>query len=74
VCSGVCWCAGQPLPRPQPTNTTNATNPPPTHQGRHVVFGKVLEGREVVDTVSGTKTGRGDRPVVPVVVKDCGVL
>jgi cyclophilin family peptidyl-prolyl cis-trans isomerase len=39
-----------------------------------VVFGKVLEGREVVDTLSATKTGRGDRPITPVVVQDCGVL
>ena len=46
----------------------------PWLQGRHVVFGEVLEGRDVVDKMSAVKTGRGDRPVVPVVVADCGVL
>jgi peptidyl-prolyl cis-trans isomerase B (cyclophilin B) len=46
----------------------------PWLQGRHVVFGRVLEGKEVVDAVSATRTGRGDRPVVPVVIRDCGVL
>ena len=39
-----------------------------------MVFGRVLEGREVVDALSATKTSRGDRPVVPVVVADCGML
>ena len=43
-------------------------------QGRHVVFGRVLEGRSIIDAVNSTKTGRGDRPVVPVVIADCGVL
>lgn len=58
-------------------NTTRHPTPPPkraTRQGRHVVFGKVLEGRAVVDKLNATKTGRGDRPVVPVVVANCGVL
>lgn len=43
-------------------------------QGRHVVFGEVLEGKEVVDKMSAVERGRGDRPTVPVKVADCGVL
>jgi cyclophilin family peptidyl-prolyl cis-trans isomerase len=39
-----------------------------------VVFGRVLEGREVVDKMSATKTGFGDRPSTPIVVADSGVL
>jgi peptidyl-prolyl cis-trans isomerase B (cyclophilin B) len=61
----------QPPPRSQFFITTVDT---PWLQGKHVVFGKVLEGKEVVDKMSATKTSRGDRPVVPITVKDCGVL
>ncbi|KAI8474358.1 MAG: cyclophilin-type peptidyl-prolyl cis-trans isomerase [Monoraphidium minutum] len=46
----------------------------PWLQGRHVVFGRVLEGKEVVDKMSATKTARGDRPLVPITVADCGLL
>ncbi|GBF98729.1 peptidyl-prolyl cis-trans isomerase B precursor [Raphidocelis subcapitata] len=46
----------------------------PWLQGRHVVFGEVLEGQDVVAALSTTKTGFGDRPVKPVIVADCGVL
>ena len=31
--------------------------------GKHVVFGKVLSGFEVLDKVERTKTGKGDRPI-----------
>ncbi|XP_029633394.1 peptidyl-prolyl cis-trans isomerase B-like isoform X2 [Octopus sinensis] len=42
--------------------------------GRHVVFGKVLEGMKVVREIENTKTGEQDRPVVPVIIADCGSL
>lgn len=34
----------------------------------------VLEGRDVIDKMSATKTGPANRAVTPVIVKDCGVL
>ncbi|XP_043206937.1 peptidyl-prolyl cis-trans isomerase 5-like [Amphibalanus amphitrite] len=40
--------------------------------GRHVVFGKVLKGMDVVRKVEGTKTDGRDRPVNDVVILDCG--
>jgi peptidylprolyl isomerase len=36
--------------------------------GRHPVFGRVIEGMDVVDAISRTKTGPGDRPVKDVVI------
>ena len=42
--------------------------------GRHVVFGKVLKGMDVVSVVESVKTGANDRPATDVVIKDCGTL
>ena len=35
----------------------------PWLDGRHTVFGKVVEGAEVVDAIGSCATGAGDRPV-----------
>jgi len=40
---------------------------------KHVVFGKVVEGLDIVHTVEKTKTGRNDRPSEPVVIQQCGL-
>ncbi|ORX81284.1 cyclophilin B precursor [Anaeromyces robustus] len=42
--------------------------------GRHVVFGKVIEGMDVVTAIETTKTLPGDRPATPVIIADCGEL
>lgn len=41
---------------------------------RHVVFGKVLEGMDVVSKIENTKTDAEDRPVLPVLIRDSGTL
>jgi len=51
--------------------TTTAT---PWLNGRHVVFGTVVEGMDVVRKIEKTPTGRGDRPVNDVVVTASGEL
>ena len=51
--------------------TTTAT---PWLNGKHVVFGAVVEGMDVVRKIEKTPTGRGDRPVDDVVVIASGEL
>jgi len=51
--------------------TTTAT---PWLNGRHVVFGNIVEGMDVVRKIERTPTARGDRPVNDVVVTASGEL
>eukprot|EP00190_Bangiopsis_sp_CCMP1999_P002862 CAMPEP_0198736810 /NCGR_PEP_ID=MMETSP1475-20131203/67547_1 /TAXON_ID= ORGANISM="Unidentified sp., Strain CCMP1999" /NCGR_SAMPLE_ID=MMETSP1475 /ASSEMBLY_ACC=CAM_ASM_001111 /LENGTH=224 /DNA_ID=CAMNT_0044500661 /DNA_START=59 /DNA_END=733 /DNA_ORIENTATION=- len=50
------------------------TVPTPHLDGRHVVFGTVLEGEDVVRNIENTPTGMMDKPKQDVVISDCGVL
>ncbi|XP_046861092.1 peptidyl-prolyl cis-trans isomerase B-like [Xenia sp. Carnegie-2017] len=44
----------------------------PWLDGRHVVFGKVVDGMDVVRKIENTKTGPDDRPLKDVVISDSG--
>ena len=42
--------------------------------GRHVVFGEVLEGYDIVEKVENVKTQTGDKPVETVKITKSGEL
>jgi len=46
----------------------------PWLDGRHVVFGKVVKGMDVVRKIENNPTSSGDRPVKEVLIADCGVI
>ncbi|KAK2524621.1 hypothetical protein Q9233_009550 [Columba guinea] len=46
----------------------------PWLDGKHVVFGKVLEGMDVVRKVESTKTDSRDKPLKDVTIADCGTI
>ena len=43
--------------------------PTPNLNGAHTIFGQVLEGQEVADTISKVTTGAGNKPVEPVIIE-----
>jgi peptidyl-prolyl cis-trans isomerase A (cyclophilin A) len=45
------------------------TVPTPWLTGKHTIFGEVISGKEIVETISKVPTGRNDRPVDDVVLE-----
>jgi cyclophilin family peptidyl-prolyl cis-trans isomerase len=42
--------------------------------GKHVVFGHVVEGLDVFRTIENTLTGPNDRPVTDIIIEECGEM
>ena len=49
------------------------TVPTPHLNGRHTIFGRVIEGQDVVDAIESVPTGRQDRPKEDVVINSIAV-
>ncbi|MEU6236238.1 peptidylprolyl isomerase [Kitasatospora sp. NPDC047058] len=43
--------------------------PTPHLNGRHTIFGEVVEGADVVDAIAKAETGRNDRPTTDIVLE-----
>ena len=50
------------------------TVPTPWLDGRHVVFGQVLEGMDIISKIEDSNTDPRDRPVKDCTISDCGAL
>jgi len=48
--------------------------PTPWLDGHHAVFGKVVEGRDVLEAIGSVKTGANDRPLEPVVMENVSIV
>ena len=46
----------------------------PWLDGRHVVFGKVTDGMDIVFSLEKVETDRNDKPVKTIKIEDCGEL
>ncbi|KAK6410620.1 heme binding [Oleoguttula sp. CCFEE 5521] len=48
--------------------------PTPHLNGKHTVFGKVVQGEDVVDKLGSVRVGGGDKPVSEVKIESCDVF
>jgi peptidyl-prolyl isomerase D len=48
--------------------------PTPHLDGKHVVFGRVLRGYDIVEEIEQMETGANDKPTKEVVIVDCGEM
>lgn len=46
----------------------------PWLDGKHVVFGRVVDGMKAVRMIEGATVGPGSKPLIPITIKECGEL
>lgn len=47
--------------------------PTPWLDGKHAIFGKIVEGMDAVDAIGKIQTGQSDKPVSPVIIKKLAI-
>eukprot|EP01064_Diplonema_japonicum_P009201 TRINITY_DN1667_c15_g1_i1.p2 TRINITY_DN1667_c15_g1~~TRINITY_DN1667_c15_g1_i1.p2 ORF type:complete len:294 (+),score=103.25 TRINITY_DN1667_c15_g1_i1:55-882(+) len=50
------------------------TSTPAYLNGKHTVFGKIIEGYQIATKIEATKTNRQDAPLKPVIIANCGEI
>lgn len=50
------------------------TNDTPHLDGKHVVFGIIIRGYEIIDELNNSETDRNDRPIKNIRIIDCGKI
>ena len=48
--------------------------PAPWLDGLHTVFGQLVKGIEIQDSISNVKTGPGNRPITDLVIKELNII
>jgi len=48
------------------------TSPSQHLDNKHVVFGKIIEGTNIIDRLNKTKTNTNDKPYIDIIISDCG--
>jgi len=46
----------------------------PHLDGKHVVFGEVVEGQDIIEQIQRVRVEENDRPLVPVKIANCGEM
>jgi len=49
-------------------------NVPDPNDSKHPVFGHIISGMDIINTISATETGAGDVPVDPIVIKSVKIM